>query len=61
VIKRLSFVFYSESGLAMVRLYDARTGELLKEIPPQAPWSSDRPAQVDQPGDAPGCDAKKEQ
>ncbi|OGS70652.1 MAG: hypothetical protein A2Y96_02945 [Firmicutes bacterium RBG_13_65_8] len=61
MIKRLSFVFYSESGLAMVRLYDARTGELLKEIPPQAPWASDKPAQADQPGSTPGSAAKEGQ
>jgi len=36
VIKRLSFVFYSEAGTALVRIYNARTGELLREIPPRA-------------------------
>lgn len=35
VIKRLSFVFYGEAGDALVRVYDAITGELLREIPPQ--------------------------
>jgi uncharacterized FlaG/YvyC family protein len=34
VIKRLSFVFYGESGRPCLRIYDARSGELIKEIPP---------------------------
>lgn len=34
VIKRLSFVFYGETGRPCLRVYDARSGDLLKEIPP---------------------------
>lgn len=34
VIKRLSFVFYGESGRPCLRIYDARSGELIKSIPP---------------------------
>ena len=34
-IKRLSFVFYGEQGKPCLKIYDARTGELLKTIPPE--------------------------
>ncbi len=33
-IKHLSFLFYGKSGAPCLRIYNARTGELLKEIPP---------------------------
>lgn len=50
VIKRLSFVFYGEAGDALVRVYDARTGELLREIPPQLTGVKGDPGGPREPG-----------